>query len=236
VGARGSIGLSALSGAAFVALVTAALFVLPDAVRRPIEDSAQLASALREGHSAVLAAAFLAGLASACFIWFVGAVRSQLRQAEGETSPLSAVATIGGSAGAALVLAASAAWTGAATRAASAGPLVSLAESLLLVASFALAVFGTAASLVLIETGALSALLGRIGLPIAALQILAAGCVAASGPFSPQGAVRTAITLAGLAWIVALSLACARQGTPRAPSLPPQRPSPPSRAAVRPPR
>ena len=234
MGKRGS-GLSALSGAAFVALITTALFVLPDAVRSPAGDSA-VASALSDAHSAALAAAYLAGLASACFIWFVGAVRAQLRLAEGETSPLSAVATIGGSAGAALVLAASAAWTAAATRAASAGALVSLAESLLLAASFALAVFGAAASLVLIETGALSALLGRIGLPIAALQILAAGCVAASGPFSPQGAVRTAITLAGLAWIVALSLACARQGTPRAPSLPPQRPSPPSRAAVRPPR
>lgn len=234
MGKRGS-GLSALSGVAFVALIAAALVVLPDAARRPAEDPAQLASALSDARSAALAAAFLTGLASACFIWFVGAVRAQLRQAEGETSPLSAVATIGGSAGSALVLAASAAWTAAATRPASAGALVSLAESLLLASSFALAVFGGAASLVLIETGALPALLGRLGLPIAALQILAAGCVASSGPLSPQGAVRATITLAGLAWIVALSLACARQATRRAPSLPPQLPSRPSRAAVRPP-
>ncbi len=222
MGKRGS-GLSALSGATFVVLITTALFVLPDAVRRPAGDSA-VAAALSDTHSAALGAAYLAGLAAACFIWFVGAVRAQLRLAEGEASPLSAVATIGGSAAAAR--------TAAATRAASAGALVSLAESLLLAASFALAVFGAATSLVLIETRALSTLLGRLGILIAALQVVAAGCVASSGPLSPQGAVRAVITLAGLAWIVALSLACARQGRRRAPSLPPQPPSPRSRATV----
>jgi hypothetical protein len=111
--------------------------------------------------------AYLLGLAAFLLIAFVGALRAALRSAEGETAPLSATAVIGGSVVPVLYVVMATEYY--ATR----GDFESFTDvgAFAFAACFPQAAVLGAAGTVMVQTGAVSAALGRAGQALAPIQL-----------------------------------------------------------------
>ena len=111
--------------------------------------------------------AYLLGLAAFLLIAFVGALRAALRSAEGETAPLSATAVIGGSVVPVLYVTLAASYFN--VRGDFEGGVN--VEPFAFAASFPQAAVLAAAGTVMVQTGAVSAVLGRAGQALAPIQL-----------------------------------------------------------------
>jgi hypothetical protein len=148
----------------------------------------------------------------AAFIVFLGALRATLRRAEGEAGALSALAVIAGSVLAAAGFVETALHGALAFRRAELDvevvmTLFDAASLFFVLLAFPAAVLVAATSAAAFATRALPRALGYVGFAVAVLQLPAGASVAASGVFSPSGAVPIAAFAVYLAWVAATSLA-----------------------------
>jgi hypothetical protein len=103
---------AAATGFAFFALLVLGFAIVPAAPPKANDSVAKITSYYVDHRKALLIAGYLGGLSLVFGLWFIGSLRSYLRQAEGGVGRLSAVAF-----GAALVSAAVAIFSGVATNA-----------------------------------------------------------------------------------------------------------------------
>ena len=152
--------------------------------------------------------AYLLGLAAFLLIAFVGALRAALRSAEGETAPLSATAVIGGSVVPVLYVTLAASYYN--LRGDFEGEVN--VEPFAFAASFPQAAVLAAAGTVMVQTGAVSAVLGRAGQALAPIQ-LALPLVLLSSANNVAIALALGLFAAWVAVAGALMLANAGAGT-----------------------
>jgi hypothetical protein len=199
----------AWSGLIFVGLSVVALAVAPE---YPASDASttELADFYGERNRA-LAGASIEALATAFFVGFLGALRSALRSAEGESGPFSAVAVIAGSVVAAGLLIEEALNAGLVLRNEQVGPaalqtVFDMANVLATFLAFPIGALVAAASLSALATGVLPRHTATGGLLVAALQIPAGFSLASDGVFSPSGAAPLiAVGVFGI-WIVVVAV------------------------------
>jgi len=140
--------------------------------------------------------AYLLGLAAFFLVAFLGALRAELRAAEGENGPLSATAVIGGSAAAAVYVLLAAAYAGGGN----VDPM-----PLAFAACFPQAAVLGAAGTVMARTGALSGMAGFAGQALVPIQLASAlvllsstdhwALIVALGPFAAWTAVTAVLLL-----------------------------------------
>lgn len=209
--------LAAASGIVFVLLIILSVFVSgqPPALDEPVQ---KLAARYRQDDSQILAAAFIAGVASIFFFWFLGTLVATLRQAENDVGAatragigrLAAITLAAGVADAALVFAGTAIGASLATQGAQQsnpdviGTVARAGLMILAISSFATATWTASASLGLLRTGILARAVGLAGLVVAGLWLLSG--LAVLGAATDVLAVLGFITLiAWLLWIAAVS-------------------------------
>jgi hypothetical protein len=191
---------------------------LPGAPPKADDSLSQISSFFSDQRDQIVGGDFLLGLGIAFFIWFLAALRSRLRAAEGGESGLSTAALAGALVGIALLMAGVAVVNALAFRATGgADPnvvrlLFDLSNSLFAMVSFPMAVFAAAASISAARTGALPTWLAWVGLLVAVLQLLGGlSLIATHGFFQAGGAFGFIGPLSLLVWIVLLSVVLMRR-------------------------
>lgn len=216
----------ALAGLGFAVLAFIGL-ILPGAPPKADDSFLDIAGFFADHHDDILVGNLLLGLSAVFFLWWLGAVRSYLRAAEGGEGRLSAAAFGAGVAGIALLLAGAALFNGIAfdlvdgelaanTRGDLIRAVFDAGSGLLAMAAFPFAVFFAAASCSAARSGALPAWAYWSGSVIALLQLLSGlAIVVKSGIFATGGAMALIGPLAALIWVVVVSvLMMRRDGVP----------------------
>lgn len=209
----------ALTGLAFVVLLFVGL-ILPGTPPKADDSIVKIASFFHDNRDSVLAGDFLVGLSIVAFFWFLGAVRSYLRAAEGGEGRLSAAAFGGGVAAAALLLAGAATVNAISFKLADvAAPatiraLFDLSNALFAMSGFPFAVFLGALACSAARTGALPMWLVWLATVSAALQVLGGFALfASSGAFAAGGLLATFLfPLTSLVAIACLSVVMYTRG------------------------
>lgn len=124
--------LCAIGGMLFSLLGIAAIAILRNAAPGLEATSSEIAATYKAQHTGVLVADFLLALGTFFFLWFLGGLRSALRQQEEEPGTLSSIAYGAGLLAAAAILADAALESGFAFRAAGMPHIASTEESLVL--------------------------------------------------------------------------------------------------------
>lgn len=213
--------LAAATGIVFVVLGVIALVVGGQAPR-PDDPDQEIVSYFVDNRSGLLLQAYLFGLASIFFLWFIGSLRSHLRRAEEETGRLSAVAFGGGVATLAIVLVGISLSAALAFRVAEADPSVAMAlfhvgSQAFTLSSFPAVVLVAAASVVIIRTSALPPWLGWLG-GLLSLAFLVSGLAVfvESGPLASGGVYGYTVFGVFFLWVLLASvLLVQRVGLPR---------------------
>jgi len=209
----------AATGIGFAVLAVVAL-VLPGKPPKADDSITKLGNYFADHHSDILTANLLLGVAAVLFLWFLGSLRSYLRAAEGGEGRLSAAAFGGGVAGIALLLAGAGLLSGIAFKLADGqlpNPIVTRAffdasSALFAMVAFGFAVFFAAASCSAARSGALPPWAYWSGSVIAVIQLVSAlALVAKSGFFATGGAMGFIAPLAGILWVVAVSVLMMRR-------------------------
>lgn len=209
----------AATGIGFAVLAVVAL-VLPGKPPKADDSITKLGNYFADHHSDILTANLLLGVAAVLFLWFLGSLRSYLRAAEGGEGRLSAAAFGGGVAGIALLLAGAGLLSGIAFKLADGqlpNPIVTRAffdasSALFAMVAFGFAVFFAAASCSAARSGALPPWAYWSGSVIALIQLVSAlALVAKSGFFATGGAMGFIAPLAGILWVVAVSVLMMRR-------------------------
>ena len=213
----------AATGIGFAVLALVA-FLLPGTPPKADDPILSIATYLSDKRSEILTASLLIGVSAVFFLWFLGSLRSYLRAGEGGEGRLSAAAFGAGVAGIALLLAGVALLNGVAFKLADGrlpDPVITRAvfdasSAVLTMVAFAFAVFFAAASCSAARSGALPPWAYWTGSVVAVLQLLGGlALVAKSGFFAVGGAMGFIAPLAGIAWVVAVSvLIMRREGVP----------------------
>jgi hypothetical protein len=187
------------------------------------DSSAEIAKFFVDKRDELLLGNVLLLLAALFFLWFLGALRSYLRAAEGGEGRLSAASFGGGVAGATLLLAGAAALNAAAYRATGSGAdpnlqrtLFDLSNALFAMAGAGFGVFAGAASCSAARSGALPGRLVWSGSAIALLQVLTLTTLfAKSGELAAGGLISFVPATLALLWVLATSiLMMRRDGVP----------------------
>ena len=209
----------AATGIGFAVLAVVAL-VLPGKPPKADDSITKLGNYFADHHSDILTANLLLGVAAVLFLWFLGSLRSYLRAAEGGEGRLSAAAFGGGVAGIALLLAGAGLLSGIAFKLADGqlpNPIVTRAffdasSALFAMVAFGFAVFFAAASCSAARSGALPPWAYWSGSAVAVIQLVSAlALVAKSGFFATGGAMGFIAPLAGILWVVAVSVLMMRR-------------------------
>ena len=203
--------LAAATGIVFVVLSVIAL-VAGGQAPRPDDPDQEIVSYFVDNRSGLLFQAYLFGLASIFFLWFVGSLRSHLRRAEGETGRLSAVAFGGGVATVATFFLGTSLSAALAFRVAQTDPGVAVAlfhvgSQAFTLSSFTAVVLVAAASVVIIRTGALPSWLGWLG-GLLSLAFLVSGFAVfvESGPLASGGAYGYIVFGVFFLWVLLASM------------------------------
>ncbi|HXA30462.1 MAG TPA: hypothetical protein VN193_17140 [Candidatus Angelobacter sp.] len=212
--------LGAATGILFVVLLMVSIFMVP---QTPDVNAAPgvIASYYSDHRNAVLASAYLGGLAIPVFLWFLGSLFQALRRAEGEHARLSIVCLAGGIATATFALgmaifAATLAWgsalqaDGGAVRA-----LFLLSSMSVQFIYFAMVAFVLAGSVLMIRTGVISRWIGEAGVVFAAVMLVGAASLAPSGAFQLNGGLTFAGLLAFALWVLSVSVRMVMLAWPR---------------------
>jgi hypothetical protein len=161
----------------------------------------------------LLTQAYLFGLSTVFFIWFLGSVRSHLRLSEGGTGRLSAVAFAGGITVVTLLLLSGTVNTALADGIArDADPDTTRAlYALVVLASdltwFPVAIFSGATTLVAIRHKALPGWLAWFGAALALSSVIATSAIVVdTGPLSSAGIIGNVALLLFFLWLVLLSI------------------------------
>jgi hypothetical protein len=209
--------LAAGTGIVFVVLsVVAAIIAQPTGG----QDAAEY---FVERRSQVLVSSYLFGLAVVFFVWFLGSLRSQLRQAEGTTGRLSAVAFAGG------ILTASTLFFQGTLNIALAGGIAErvdpdITRALYQVSAraadlvpFWVAVLTGASAVVMLRTGIVPAWLGWFGgLVAVASLVVPVAIFVEGGPFA-SGGIYGFLVLGGfLLWTLVTSIVLVQRPGPTA--------------------
>ena len=189
-------GLAA--GIAFVVLVVVAALI-GGAPPKPTDSTAKIVSYFRDNQDALKVGSYLNGLAAVTFVWFLGSLWARLRRAEVAGSRLSVIALVGGIASLAFAIVAGgivafvALYVGELGGAAQ--PFYLLATVFLAFSAFALVVFTSATSVMILRYPIVERFLGWVGEGIAALWL-----VAGIGVADNNTAIHTVGFIAFLVW------------------------------------
>jgi hypothetical protein len=169
-------GLAA--GIVFVVLIVIAALI-GGAPPKPTDSAAKIGTYFRDNQDALKVGAYLNGLAAVAFLLFLGSLWARLRRVEGPASRLSVVALAGGIATLGLAVIADAINAYVASYVGDLGgggvkAFYVLAVIVLSFAAFALAVFVSATSAMILRYSFVERWLGWIGAGIAALWLIAA--------------------------------------------------------------
>ena len=221
--------LDAATGIGFVVLALVAL-LLPGAPPKADDRESDVANYIVDKRGALLGAILLLGLASILFLWWLGAVRSYLRAAEGGEGRLSAAAFGGGVAGVVLLAAGLCALNAGAfkvddlqTEPNLIRALFDLSNALFGMAGVGFAVLFGAASCSAARSGALPAWLYWFGSVTAVVQLLGLITLfAESGAFAAGGAIVFFGPILAFIWVAATSVVIMRRdGIPPVPRAEP---------------
>lgn len=192
-------GLAA--GIVFVVLVVVAALI-GGSPPKPTDGVLKIASFFRDNQDALKIGSYLNGLAAVAFLWFLGALWARLRRAEGTAGRVSVVALVGGIGTLALAFVANGLNAFLALYVGDLGPSGTKAFYLLAViffafASFTLAVFVSAVSVLILRYRFVEPWLGWIGEGLALLWL-----VAGVGVADDNTAIFTVGFIAFLIWAV----------------------------------
>ena len=168
-------GLAA--GIVFVVLVVVASLI-GGTPPKPTDSGAKIVSYFHDNQDALKVGAYLNGLGAVAFLWFLGSLWTRLRRAETAGSRLSVIALVGGIASLVFATIAGASVAFVALYLQELGPGVAqvfylFATVLLAVSAFALAVFTSATSVMILRYPIVERFLGWVGEGIAALWLIA---------------------------------------------------------------
>lgn len=168
-------GLAA--GIVFVVLVVVAALI-GGTPPKPTETNMKIATYFRDNQDALKVGAYLNGLGAVTFLWFLGSLWTRLRRAETPGNRLSVIALIGGLASLVFATMAGASVAFVALYVGDLGPGVAqvfylFATVLLAIAAFALAVFTSATSIMILRYPVVERFLGWVGVGIAVLWLVA---------------------------------------------------------------
>ena len=211
--------IAAVAGILF-AILTIVGFLLPGTLPKADELNNEYTQFLTDKRGKILTSDALIGLGFAFFLVFLAGLRSHLAD-RGAGAPGTAVeddrtlrnaVVIGGSVGAALILAGLAALNGIAFKAAAAGndelnrALFDASNSLVAMAGFAFAVFFTTAGLVALANGSLPRALALLGPALGVIQLLGATALfVKSGFLGNGGAFGIVVGITSTLWVLAVS-------------------------------
>jgi hypothetical protein len=188
-------------------------FALPGTPPAADDPPADVTSFLTDKRGAILASGFIVGLGAIFFLWFLGSLRSYLRDAEGGLGRLSAGAFGGGVAATALLVVAVAALSAAAFAVGGLGDdtvnkaMYDLSTFVGFAGGFGFAVLLGAASCSAARSGALPPWLYWLGSVAAAAQLLSTiGLFVDSGFFAEGGFFVVVAFLIAAVWTVAVSV------------------------------
>jgi hypothetical protein len=198
-------------------------FALPGTPPKADDPPHEITAFFTDHRGAILAGSFIAGLGAVAFLWFLGSLRSYLREAEGGLGRLSAAAFGGGIAAAAVLIASVAALSAGAFEVGGLGDdtvnraMYDLGTFLGFAAGFGFAVLLGAASCSAARSGALPPWLYWLGSVAAAAQLLSTvGLFAGSGFFAEGGVFVVIAFLIAAVWTVAVSVVMIRYHRPPA--------------------
>lgn len=212
----------AAAGLVFVVLALVG-FALPGTPPTADDSPSEIAKFAVDKRDEILTGNFLLGLAVLAFLWFLGALRSYLRAAEGGEGRLSAAAFGAGVAGSTLLLGGAAVLNGLAFEVAKSGDanlvraLFDVFNSFFALGGFTFAAFFAAASCSAARSGSLPPWAYWSGSVIALLQVLGGLALIADSGIFAAGDVWAAFVapLTALAWTAAVSvLIFRRNGVP----------------------
>jgi len=190
-------GLAA--GIAFVVLVVVAALI-GGTPPKPTDSGAKIVSYFRDNQNALKVGAYLNGLAAVAFLWFLGSLWTRLRRAEVTGSRLSVIALAGGIASLVFAAIASGSVAFVALYVGDLGAGVAqvfylFATVILALSAFALAVFTSATSVMILRYPIVEKFLGWAGEGIAVLWL-----VAGIGVADNNTAIHTVGLIAFLVW------------------------------------
>jgi hypothetical protein len=190
-------GLAA--GIVFVVLVVIAALI-GGTPPKPTDSGAKIVSYFRDNQDALKVGAYLNGLGAVTFLWFLGSLWARLRRAEVAGSRLSVIALAGGITGLVFATVATASVAVVALYVGDLGAsavhvFYLFATVLLATSAFALAVFTSATSVMILRYPIVERFLGWVGEGIAALWLIAGVGVADN-----DTAIHTVGLVAFLVW------------------------------------
>jgi hypothetical protein len=198
-------------------------FALPGTPPKADDPPPEITAFFTDHRGGILAGSFIAGLGAVAFLWFLGSLRSYLREAEGGLGRLSAAAFGGGIAATAVLIASVAALSAGAFEVGGLGDdtvnraMYDLGTFLGFAAGFGFAVLLGAASCSAARSGALPPWLYWLGSVAAAAQLLSTvGLFAGSGFFAEGGVFVVIAFLIAAVWTVAVSVVMIRYHRPPA--------------------
>ncbi|MEA2273294.1 MAG: hypothetical protein QOI98_2002 [Solirubrobacteraceae bacterium] len=210
--------IGAAAGILF-ALITIAGFLIPGSPPKADHLNNEFTQFLTDKRGKIMTSDALIGLGFAFYLLFLGALRSHLADrpasaaTAGEDRTLSNAAVIGGSIGAALILAAVAAVNGIAFKAAGAGDdalnraVFDVSQDLFAISGFAFAVFFASAGLVAAANGALPRALALLGVLVGVLNLVGTiALFAKSGFFANGGAFGFVVGFSSTLWVLAAAV------------------------------
>ena len=216
--------LGSATGIAFVVLLLASFFVIPDKPPALDDPISEIRSFYVDNSSAFQASVYLTGLAGFFFIWFLGTLGAALGRAEPERST-SLIVLPAGAVTLVLALVNAAIVDALATRVAAEADqaviraLYDVQAFAITFTAFPIAALVAATSVVSYRTGVLPPLVTWLGLALVPAWLVSGfGVFVESGTFSPTGAVGFVVLLVWVAWILAVSASLLRRvGAPALP-------------------
>ena len=190
-------GLAA--GILFVVLVVVAALI-GGAPPKPTDSATKIATYFRDNQDALKVGSYLNGLGAVTFLWFLGSLWGRLRRAEVTGSRLSVIALVGGVAALAFATVANGVIAFVSLYAGDLGPggakaFYLLGTVFLAFTAFALVVFTSATSVMILRYPIVEKLLGWVGEGVAALWL-----VAGIGVADNNTAINTVGFIAFLIW------------------------------------
>jgi hypothetical protein len=208
--------ITAVSGVLFVVFFLVGSLVFNKSGYPDSNDgAAKIGAYMVEHRDAMLSEQFLFGLGFLSSVCFTGGVTSMLWRTAA-ARPLAVIGAVGGAAGAGMGMVGSAMLTLLAYRPPVGDPglMISMLDGAYITfnsSGFLVAAFIGAASIAAVGLHALPAWTGRVGIPVAILQIVAAASWAkGDGAFSPQGLVTIIALLAVMVWTICVAVAVRR--------------------------